>query len=194
MSWWAVYTEPRRELFARDQLLEAGYAEVFCPFERITRRDTAARTRHKPVRTFQEPIFPRYLFIANQAGELDVPRVNAVRGVATVVKSVSGRPLEAPNEVIEALRKVATADGLVAARDLSKFSSRFTGKPGDRFIYRHRPFEGLVGCLSSIAELDATGNVRIWLNILGGEREIVVNHKAVGRILPKTEEAGQLAA
>lgn len=175
VRWAAAYCEPRRELFARDELTARGYT-VFCPFERVTRRRKVAH-RYR-LETVDLAVFAPYLFVktAEFKAAAEVP------GVHSIV-SVAGRPLTVPDRIISRLRAVSDEQGLVT-KDITKPSFWFQGDIGHIFEFGVKsPLRGFTGKISSLAELDETGELKAWVEMLGGEREISVPLSAVGHIV-----------
>ena len=177
MNWHAAYCEPRRELYARDNLAARGF-EVFCPFERVTRRRCLAGGRSR-METVDLPVFPRYLFVRTRA----YMAVEATPGVGRVV-GISGRPLVVPDRIVELMRVSAEDDGLVEARDITKPSFGFAGQVGMEFRFNSKSIlRDLTGRISSLARLDETGEILAWVQMLGGEREISIPVSAVGSFI-----------
>ena len=170
MSWWAAYSEARREKVARDSLTALGL-EVFLPQERETVRRKIPRVNQYRLETREVPLFPRYLFVSGELGELRAIKI--ARGIIDLVRC-GIEPLEVPSVIIERLRA-----GLPAKpeRRLS-----FRGDVGDKFEFRG-PFKGLIGCIKSIAELDETGNITAWVEMLGAERELEIPFQSVDNLL-----------
>jgi transcription antitermination factor NusG len=173
LRWHAAYCESRREMKARDGLLALGL-EVFFPFERLTQR-RKLRGGVFRIETVERPVFPNYLFVKTDA----YMAAEDVVGVSHMVAS-RGRPLVVPEAVIGLLRAAADQTGMVSARDISKISFSFGGRIGDRFAFKKAsPLNGLIGRISSIARLDDTGTISAWVEMFGGEREVVVPHSLV---------------
>ena len=60
-QWYAVYTKPRMELWARSNLWERGF-EVYLPQYRKLRRHA------RKLDIIAAPLFPRYLFVRADLG------------------------------------------------------------------------------------------------------------------------------
>lgn len=180
MSWWAVYSEPGRTLLARDELVRAGLG-AFCPVERLTRRRKLPNQNKYRAETIVAPVFGRYLF-AEGGGAA----VLAVRGVADVVRA-GAEALVVPDEVVDGLRGltrfVDDVGDLMGARDLTRLSLGFRGEVGDTFRFAGGGFAGFLGVISSLAGLDARGEVKAYVDVLGGRREVLIKHGVVGPIV-----------
>ncbi|RCS57438.1 transcription termination/antitermination NusG family protein [Parvibium lacunae] len=60
MTWYVIYSKPKQERIALENLCRQGY-EACCPL--LTRE----KTQRGKLVTVQEPLFPRYLFVQLQA-------------------------------------------------------------------------------------------------------------------------------
>lgn len=177
-KWRAAYCESRRELFARDGLLARGF-EVFCPFERVTRRRRAGLGGKFRLETVDLPVFAPYLFVRTE----QYLAVEQTPGVRSVV-GIAGAPLEIPDRIIAKMQLASDAAGLVSARDITKISFSFAGKVGDAFNFKDNSLlRGLTARISSLSKLDESGELRVWVEMLGGEREISVPYTAVGSFI-----------
>ena len=177
-----MYAEPGRALLARDALSAHGLG-VFCPVEQLTRRRKIHNRNKYRLETVVSPVFGRYMFACGDAAE-----VLAVRGVADVIRN--GREAQAvPVGVIEELRSLTRAvDGvgdLMSVRDVTRLSLGFRGDVGDTFKFAGGPFAGFLGVISSLRALDVSGEVKAYVELLGGRQEICVPHKHVGAIVKR---------
>lgn len=202
MTWWVLYSEPRRELFARDRLLDAGLS-VFCPFERVTRRQVVARQHgwrsrtwgervreRTVVKTRDEPVFPRYLF-----AEGDVPALLAIRGVQDVVRGTAREPVAVPDRILDALRGVTGSDGLTSSRDVSRLSTTLRWKVGDQAVLKpSSPLAGLMTTLKSVAKLDDTGEIEVYMTLFGRVTNAVMSYTEVERVISAEPRARLQAA
>jgi transcriptional antiterminator RfaH len=96
--WYAIYTKPRQEQRAHDNLVNQGY-ECFLP--------TVTVDKVKDQRLIQVliPLFPRYLFIAlNQETSNWMP-IRSTKGVSNMV-SFANKPARAPADLITALKAI----------------------------------------------------------------------------------------
>lgn len=193
MSWWAVFTEPRRELFARDRLVEAG-VPVYCPHVRVTRRQVIARHRGWRQRTWgervreryrittgDEAVLPRYLFAHG-----DLATILAVRGVLDVVRNgVSRNALTVPDAVVAAARlQLGDSDGPARPRAVARLSEALRWKTGDQaFMRAGTAFAGLCVTLTSVARLDTTGEIEGWLSLFGRASPVKFSYEDVERVI-----------
>lgn len=165
MAWICIHTQPRQEIQVQDRLLRLAL-EVFLPFRRITVADKARPGHSK--QSFV-PRFPRYLFA--DVPEQDYAEVPLVRGVSQVVvtRGWDDQPqyLVVPQKAISLLRDPPRP--LLSVGDAVSLKG---------------PYEGLRSIIHSVAHLDTTGQVEVWLDMLGGRRSVSVHHSLV-----RTEEA-----
>lgn len=190
MAWWAVYSEPGRTLLARDEMIRRDI-RVFCPVERLTRKRKISNRNKYRAETLTVPVFGRYLFAEGGVGS-----ILATRGVMDVVR-MGSEPLPVPCLAIEELRVLTQADDcgdLMSRRDLTRLSLGFSGEVGDTFKFDGGPFSGFLGQISSIARLDACGEIKAFVELLGGRCEVAVQHSFVGPIVVKVTEPTAIAA
>ena len=74
VNWYAVYTKPRQERIARENLERQSF-EAYMPLMRVRRK-----RRDKWVEAI-EPMFSRYLFIRLALGTTNVASIRSTRGV-----------------------------------------------------------------------------------------------------------------
>jgi len=105
IGWYAVYTQPRLELWARTNLWERGL-EVYLPQYR-------KRVRHaRQIREVVAPYFPRYLFVQADPEIGDRRRIDSAKGVIGMVRFGDRTP-PVPEAVMRELRGRAGEDGLI---------------------------------------------------------------------------------
>lgn len=164
VAWICIHTQPRQEIQVQDRLLHLAL-EVFLPFRRITVPDKA-RPGHS--KSTYVPKFPRYLFADVHAE--DYAEVPLTRGISQVVatRGYDDQPqyLTIPPKAIDLLRDPPRPHLQV----------------GDQAILRG-PYEGLRAIIHSVAHLDSTGQVSVWLDMLGGRRSVQLHHSLI-----RTEE------
>ena len=123
-NWYLVYSKARQEGIAERGLAEQGY-DVYLPMLRTRRR------RAKGMVEIDEPLFPRYLFVAPTDQEQSISPVRYTAGVSKLVRfSAEFEPV--PQSMIEAtarrarIRKLASIDLLapdLKARRPSAYSN-----------------------------------------------------------------------
>jgi transcription elongation factor/antiterminator RfaH len=158
--WYAVYTQPNRELRAKTQLENQAY-QVFLP-QRLKTVRHARKLTNIPA-----AFFPRYLFI-----HLDLTRdrwrsVNGTYGVAGLVME-GERPRPVPRGLVETMIASVDKQGFLCLQESLKIGSQVRLAAG--------PFAEQLGILD---RLDDSGRVRVLLNIMGGTVPVQLERKLV---------------
>jgi transcriptional antiterminator RfaH len=147
--WFAVFSKPRREAEAAEQLERQGFT-AFLPRVRVRRR---LRGQWREV---VEPMFPRYLFLRATPGLDDLRPIRSTRGVVGLVR-FGGEPRPVPEALIAELQRVCTtADG---ALDLPE-----PLVPGSRVRILAGPFAGYE---AELLNQDGVHRARVLLELLG---------------------------
>jgi transcription antitermination factor NusG len=158
--WYAVHTQPNRELRAKNQLENQAY-EVFLP-QRLKTVRHARKLSNRPA-----PFFPRYLFI-----RLDLTRqrwrsVNGTFGVTSLVMQ-GETPRPAPHGVVEAMIASVDENGFLCLEENLKIGARVRLAAG--------PFAEKLGILD---RLNDSGRVRVLLEIMGGTVPVQLERRFV---------------
>jgi len=150
-AWYLVYTKPRQEGLAQENLARQGYG-VYLPRVRLMRK-----RQGRPVAII-EPLFPRYLFIQLDTQSDNWGPIRSTFGVASLVR-FGNEPAKVPDDFVAHLKAQEGQDGLHewAAPKLHL---------GDRLRVTEGPLKGYEGVL-----LAKTGQARVMLmlDILGKE-------------------------
>jgi transcriptional antiterminator RfaH len=146
--WYVAQTQPRAESRAAAHLERQGYS-VFCPRYRKTVRHA------RKAKSVLGPLFPNYLFLRFDPAHGAWRTVNGTRGVVRLI-SQGETPQPLPCGVVEDLLARTQAGGVM---DWAP-----TFKIGQAVRIAEGPFVDLVGKLEL---LDATGRVRVLLDLLG---------------------------
>jgi transcriptional antiterminator RfaH len=125
--WFAVFSKPRREAEAAEQLGRQGFT-TFLPRVRVRRR---LRGQWRDV---IEPMFPRYLFLQAVVGRDNLSPVRSTRGVVGLVR-FGGDPRPVPEPLIVELQRLCEGDA--GALELSTLLV-----PGSRVRILEGPFAG----------------------------------------------------
>lgn len=96
-AWYLIYTKPRQETLAAENLDRQGF-HTFLPLVAVKWRPSARCYRTT------EPLFPRYLFIHLDANTDDWSPIRSTIGVHHLVR-FGDQPARVPGEMIEALRQ-----------------------------------------------------------------------------------------
>ena len=150
ISWFAVHTQPNRELIASQHLQRQGF-DVFLP--RYLKKRRHARKTEWVV----APLFPRYLFVGVMR---EVARWRAIRstvGVSDLVQ-FGADPAEVPSTFVESLQSNLNEDGLVP------LSQKLSPVPGDKLHILSGAFNNSIGILE---KLEASDRVTLLLDLMG---------------------------
>jgi len=158
--WYAVHTQPNRELRAKNQLENQAY-EVFLPRRLKTIRHARKLTN------VSAPFFPRYLFIRLDLTRQGWRSVNGTFGVSSLVMQ-GDMPHPAPRGVVEAMVASVDASGLLCLEENLKVGSQVRLAAG--------PFAEKLGILD---RLDDSGRVRVLLEIMGGTIPVQLERRFV---------------
>jgi transcription antitermination factor NusG len=148
--WYVVMTQPNKEHFAAENLAAQGFRS-FVPRQSVTYKHA------RRISTRLAPVFPQYMFVILDP---DAQRWRAVNGTFGVRRLINDgdRPAPVRAGVVETLAASCDARGVLIFR-----TAAF--KAGDRIRLVSGPFAGLLGTLQS---LDASGRVRLLLEIMSG--------------------------
>jgi transcriptional antiterminator RfaH len=94
--WYAIYTKPRQEQRALDNLSNQGY-HCFLP------TITVDKVKKNAVVAVQQPLFGRYLFIELSASTSNWMPIRSTKGVSNMV-SFANKPARVPSDLIKALK------------------------------------------------------------------------------------------
>ncbi|MGE9296173.1 MAG: transcription termination/antitermination protein NusG [Puniceicoccales bacterium] len=162
-NWFCLRAQPRRERPAVGTLLTLPNVEPFLPIAKYSRQNAKGK------RQVREPIFPGYLFCRFIPAE-SARQVQYSQGVAYIIKR--GEHLVSIDEaLIEELRLVAPEGVLeLMPRPLHE---------GEQVRLIHGIF---AGSNAEVVELvPAADRVKVLLEILGNEQEIVLPVSAIER-------------
>lgn len=157
-AWFAVYTKPRQENIALENLERQGFhcflPMAVNPYQRRTERNLRI-----------EPLFPRYLFLNAIAEQQSLGPVRSTRGVCSLVRF--GMQLATmPNGVIETIRQRRDpASGLVQLEPVPV-------EVGDRVRVFDGPFAGIEGVFK---ERKGVNRALLLMSLLGNESTVEVD-------------------
>ncbi len=155
-QWFAVYTHPRGEDIAVENLLRQGF-EVFFP-RYLKRRSHARRIEDVPA-----PLFPRYIFMAFDVAQAGWRVVRSTRGVIDLVRNRQ-EPAPVPETIIAEIRKRQDEGGFVTVARQAKFGR------GDRITIDAGPFASHEAIFETMRDNE---RVVALLSLLG--RQVVLN-------------------
>ena len=145
--WYVLYTKPRAEDLAQDQLEEKEIS-VFLPKIR------EVRFRRQKLQESIQPMFPNYLFARFSIPE-EYYDVKWARGVKRIVGS-GDMPIALDDSIVIYLKEQVNEEGLVQQQPALK--------EGDKVRVKQGPLEGLWGVVHG--EIDSKHRVKVLMDIL----------------------------
>jgi len=163
--WYTVYTKPRQEKVALENLQRQQY-EVYLPLVCI-KKLIRKRWQEKI-----EPLFPRYLFIFVDIDEDDTASIRSTRGVAGLVK-FGNRAVPISDQVIDFFKSSGDANtGIIPFRDPAI-------RPGAKITVTTGPLHGV----EAIYDADSgEGRAMILIDVLGRINKITVKRNDISPI------------
>lgn len=156
-SWFAVYTKPRQEKTALENLERQGF-RCFLP---MAINPYQRRTERKPR---IEPLFPRYLFLNAVADQQSLGPVRSTRGVSNLVRS-GMQLVTMPEPVIGTIRRRCDAEtGLIKLDPVPVV-------PGDKVRVFDGPLAGIEGIFT---ERKGANRALLLMRLLGTETTVEV--------------------
>jgi len=156
-SWFAVYTKPRQEHIALENLERQAF-HCFLPMAINPYQRRSEKKRRI------EPLFPRYLFLHAVPNQQSLGPVRSTRGVATLVRF--GQKLASmPEQVIEAINDRCDEEGLVQLDPVPV-------EPGDKVRVFDGPLAGLEGIFK---ERKGEKRALLMAKLLGTESTLEVD-------------------
>jgi transcription elongation factor/antiterminator RfaH len=168
-QWFAVYTHPRGEATAVDNLLRQGF-EVFFP------RYLKRRSHARKIESVPAPLFPRYIFISFDAADAGWRVVRSTRGVVDLVRNRLD-PAPVPGAIIDEIRKRQDDQGFVVLARHVKLGR------GDKIRIEAGPFASYEAIFETMRDNE---RVVALLSLLG--RQVIVN-VPIDSVSPTAESA-----
>jgi transcriptional antiterminator RfaH len=149
--WYALYTKPREEVWARTNLEERGL-EVYLP------RYLKRRSHARKVEMVKTPLFPRYIFARADISLGERPAMAYAQGVEYVLSF--GNQLGTVDDIlIEEIRRREDENGLVTMGIDTGF------KPGQQVRVADGAFSDHIGLFQCSSD---DQRVFVLLNLMGG--------------------------
>lgn len=163
--WYVVFTKPRREPVATENLERQGF-EVYFPRLRV---NCLRRNRRVEV---VEPLFPRYLFIHLALSVDNLAPIRSTKGVCSLVH-FGEQPTAVPEEIIYGLYSTADPQSGI---HLPKPRSL---RSGERVVILDGPMAGLEAIFDA-----PSGKERaiLLLDLLGKSTRVSVPYDSVERV------------
>jgi transcriptional antiterminator RfaH len=156
-DWFAVYTKPRQEQVALENLERQDF-RCFLPIAiNPYQRRTAKKLR-------VEPLFPRYLFLNAVVNEQSLGPVRSTRGVCTLVRA-GMKLIKVPDVIIEAISQRCDPETGLIKLDATPVDI------GDRVKVFDGPFAGIEGVFQKQKGRD---RALLLVSILGTESTVEV--------------------
>ena len=168
-TWFTVYTKPRQERTALENLERQGF-RCFLPlaenpYQKRTVGAAKAATAAQRAAKRGEPLFPRYLFLNATPNRQSLAPVRSTRGVATLVR-FGTKLANVPETVIRAIENRRHPEtGLVKLDPVPV-------KPGDKVKVFDGPLSGLEGVFQ---ENRGEARALLLMSLLGREQPVEVN-------------------
>ena len=156
-SWYLIYTKPRQESLARENLERQGFTTYLPLVERSRRRSG----RYIKV---IESFFPRYLFIQLNTDTDNWAPIRSTIGVSHMVR-FGGFPAMVPDELIACLKENDGSNGI--QKQIKKDMS-----PGDRIEIVNGPFAGYRGIYQ---QQKSAERVAVLLEIVGKNAALTIS-------------------
>lgn len=157
MNWYAVYTKPRQERVAKENLERQSF-ETYLPLMKAS-----CKRRGEWVETV-EPVFSRYLFIRLEPGTTSVASIRSTRGVSGLVQF--GNQLAAvPDSFVNMLLQTADIETGIHMPEADEIQI------GDNVVLTDGPLANFHGVFKST---DGNDRAIILMSILGAETEVAV--------------------
>jgi transcriptional antiterminator RfaH len=158
--WYLVFSKPRKELVADDNLKRQGY-ETYLPLLAKTDRRRERRGMAS------EPLFPRYLLVRLMPGYDNMGPIRSTIGVSGLVR-FNDEPAVVADAIVDSLKRMADVDtGLHSVR-------RPALVRGDSVVIDEGPLAGVQAIF--LAE-SGEERVVILLNMLGRENRMSVERR-----------------
>jgi len=163
-NWYLVYTKPRMEQVAQENLQRQGY-ETYLPMLRQTRR------RRGRYHSTIEACFPRYLFIHLDTRTDNWAPIRSTLGVAKMVE-FGGLPAMVPNDLIVTLQSNEDPEGLQQLQEPEL-------KTGDTVRVLEGPFAGYQGIYQ---QHQGRERVAILMDIVGKNTLMTISVHELQRV------------
>jgi len=160
-AWYLIYTKPRQERIAVNNLERQGY-HTYLPLLRQRRRRAG---RYSEV---VEALFPRYLFIHLDEQTDNWAPIRSTLGVSGLVR-FGGMPSKVPDPLIDMIRASADASGIQQLPEKEL-------KPGDKVRIREGAMAGYEAVFSARTSKE---RVILLLEIAGKTAQVKLSRDAI---------------
>lgn len=158
--WYLVHCKPNGEQMALRNLENQGFT-TFLPLQKLTnRKGNGFQTRIRP-------LFPGYMFVAQDPDAGQWRKINSTRGVARLVCLAAG-PTPLPLFIMDQLFERCDAEGV--------FQQSVNLITGDNVKISQGPFSGMIG---KIIEIEPSQRVHLLLDFLGRKSRLAIDSRGV---------------
>ena len=163
MSWVVIYTKPRQEIRAKENLESMGL-QVSCPLRPIE------KIRQGTMTVNFECLFPRYIFVRDEARIFQkvMHTLRNVRGVSQVVK-FGGKLAEVDDQT---LKKIEQSQRALSSQPVSLYQT------GEEVVFTHGVFKDIRAIYK---ESDGNKRVILWFDLLNKPTKLSVPLAAIKR-------------
>jgi transcriptional antiterminator RfaH len=152
-GWYVVYTKPKSELVAQENLERQGYRVRLALVRKVVRR-----------RVGIEPLFPRYLFFKPDSVQQSLSPVRSTVGVSSIVRfGVELAML--PDDRCQAIMDYAQAQQQGGIESIAQVEGLTVGQ---KVLVKTGPFVGLEGLVSGVAK----DRILVLMSLLGKEQTL----------------------
>ena len=158
--WYLVHCKPNSEQIAFRNLKNQDFS-AFLPLQKLTvRKDIGFQTRARP-------LFPGYMFVAQNPDAGQWRKINSTRGVARLV-CLAADPTPVPRIIMNQLFEHCDMDGV--------FQQSVNLVTGDNVKISQGPFSGMIG---KIIEIEPSQRVHLLLDVLGQKSKMTIDSGAI---------------
>jgi transcriptional antiterminator RfaH len=150
LSWYALYTKPRQEDRAAENLSAWGVSSL------------SPKMKARGGSSFFAPLFPGYIFARFDVNTM-LGKIRFTRGISHIV-SFGGQPAALANEIVDAIRSRIDSKGIV------KQANQF--QPGDAVVIHSGPMRDFEGVFEG--EISSSERVRILLKAVAYSARVEV--------------------
>jgi transcriptional antiterminator RfaH len=171
-SWYAVYTHPREEHVAEENLLRQGFATYWPRYRK--------RARHaRKVQDVPSSLFPRYLFTQFDAGQSGWRAIQSTRGIVGLVRQ-GLEPIPVPDQLVAEIRAREDEEGFVV------LGRQMDLHQGQRIALQGEAFKGLDVVFETKRDDE---RVIAFLELFGRQHRVELSSR---QILPATQAPGRM--
>lgn len=159
-AWYLVHCKPNGEQIALRNLENQNFS-AFLPMQKLTnRKGVWFQTRIRP-------LFPGYIFVAQDPDAGQWRKINSTRGVARLV-CLAADPTPVPHIIMNQLFERCDVNGL--------FQQSVNIVTGDNVKISQGPFSGMIG---KIIEIEPSQRIHLLLDFLGQKSKITIDGKGI---------------